>query len=88
MWALSDVSFQVEQGEALGIVGHNGAGKTTTVRTIGGLIKVRHGRLDYNGLDIANSTPRERVLHGKQLRLEFYHAQRARRRDVRGFDRR
>jgi branched-chain amino acid transport system ATP-binding protein len=61
---LNDLSLTVNDGEIVALLGLNGAGKTTTVRTIGGLIKVRHGRLVYNGIDIANSTPRERVLRG------------------------
>jgi len=61
---LRDLSFSVNDGEIVALLGLNGAGKTTTVRTIGGLIKVRHGRLVHDDVDIANSTPRERVLRG------------------------
>src|SRR5260370_17037590 len=37
MWALRNVSFQVNEGEALGIVGHNGAGKTTILKILSGI---------------------------------------------------
>ena len=45
LWALSDVSFAVEQGRALGIVGHNGAGKSTLLRLIAGVGRPTRGRV-------------------------------------------
>jgi len=36
-WALRDVSFEVQPGEALGIVGHNGAGKSTILKLLSGI---------------------------------------------------
>ena len=44
-WALNDVSFTVEKGEVLGIVGHNGAGKSTVLKIISGIIKPTKGRV-------------------------------------------
>src|SRR6202021_509416 len=49
MWALSDVSFQVEQGEALGIVGHNGAGKTTILRILSSITSPTSGEITVRG---------------------------------------
>jgi len=49
MWALSDISFQVEQGEALGIVGHNGAGKTTILRILSGITTPTKGEITVRG---------------------------------------
>src|SRR5882757_2079586 len=49
MWALRDVSFQVEQGEALGIVGHNGAGKTTILRILAGITAPTGGEVTIRG---------------------------------------
>src|ERR1700723_2054130 len=49
MWALSDVSFQVEQGEALGIVGHNGAGKTTILRILSNITSPTSGEITVRG---------------------------------------
>lgn len=42
-WALRDVSFSVEKGEVLGIVGHNGAGKSTVLKIISGIMKPTKG---------------------------------------------
>ncbi len=48
-WALSNVSFQLHRGEALGLVGSNGAGKSTILRVISGLIKPDTGRVRVKG---------------------------------------
>lgn len=49
IWALKDVSFRVDSGEALGIIGPNGAGKTTTLRLIAGITGPTSGRIQVNG---------------------------------------
>jgi branched-chain amino acid transport system ATP-binding protein len=43
--ALWDVSFQVNAGEVVTLIGSNGAGKTTTLRTISGLLRPRAGTI-------------------------------------------
>ena len=48
-WALDGVSFVVEKGIALGIVGRNGAGKSTLLRLIGGVGKTDSGHINVNG---------------------------------------
>lgn len=48
-WAVRQVSFSVEPGEALGLIGHNGAGKTTLLRMLNGLIKPDAGRIEIRG---------------------------------------
>jgi homopolymeric O-antigen transport system ATP-binding protein len=48
-WALEDVSFAVERGESLGLVGHNGAGKTTLLKLINGLVKPSSGMITVRG---------------------------------------
>jgi lipopolysaccharide transport system ATP-binding protein len=48
-WALDDVSFAVERGESLGLVGHNGAGKTTLLKLINGLVKPSSGMITVRG---------------------------------------
>ncbi len=48
-WALRDISFKVEPGEALGIIGPNGAGKTTLLRLLGHIATPTHGRLMTKG---------------------------------------
>ncbi|MGA8045848.1 MAG: ABC transporter ATP-binding protein [Dermatophilaceae bacterium] len=47
--ALKDVSFTVEDGTSLGIVGANGAGKSTLIRTIGGILPPTTGRIEVHG---------------------------------------
>jgi len=46
---LQNVSLEVEQGEAVAILGRNGAGKTTLLRTIMGLVKTRSGSIEFDG---------------------------------------
>ena len=48
-WALRDVSFQVERGETLGIIGHNGAGKSTILKLLSGITTPTSGRMVING---------------------------------------
>jgi lipopolysaccharide transport system ATP-binding protein len=48
-WALENVSFQVRQGEALGLIGKNGSGKSTLLRMIAGLIKADTGSIEIKG---------------------------------------
>jgi lipopolysaccharide transport system ATP-binding protein len=48
-WALRDVSFQVIQGEAFGVVGANGAGKSTILKLLSGIMKPTRGRLVIHG---------------------------------------
>lgn len=49
MWALRNVSFQVKEGEALGIVGHNGAGKTTILKILSGITTPTTGEITIRG---------------------------------------
>lgn len=48
-WALNNVSFELQRGEALGLVGSNGSGKTTILRIISGLIKPDTGSIRVKG---------------------------------------
>ena len=49
--ALKGISFEVNQGEIIALIGANGAGKTTTLHTITGLLKAKTGSIVYNGMD-------------------------------------
>lgn len=55
--ALSGVSFELEQGEILGIIGPNGSGKTTLVNTITGFVPMDEGKVIFKGKDITNMKP-------------------------------
>ncbi|MDO5550756.1 MAG: ABC transporter ATP-binding protein [Lachnospiraceae bacterium] len=50
--AIKGISFDVNQGEIIALIGANGAGKTTTLQTITGLIPSKAGRIVYDGKDI------------------------------------
>ena len=62
--ALKDVSFSVEEGEIMTLIGANGAGKTTTLLTLSGLKKAQSGTIQFLGKDITKSTPQSRVAMG------------------------
>jgi branched-chain amino acid transport system ATP-binding protein len=59
--ALHDVTFSVEQGETVALVGSNGAGKTTTLRTISGLVHPLRGRITFEGHDLTRE-PAHRIV--------------------------
>ncbi|RMG65783.1 MAG: ABC transporter ATP-binding protein [Chloroflexi bacterium] len=48
-WALRDVSFTIERGSSVGLIGTNGAGKSTTLKLISRIIQPTHGQITVNG---------------------------------------
>lgn len=48
-WALQNVSFEVEEGESLGIIGHNGAGKSTVLKLLSNITTPSRGQITING---------------------------------------
>jgi branched-chain amino acid transport system ATP-binding protein len=59
--AIRDITFTVEQGSVVTLIGANGAGKTTTLKTLSGLRKVRAGAVLFQGRDITHMASHERV---------------------------
>ena len=48
-WALSDVSFSVDEGKTFGVVGSNGSGKSTLLKCLTGIIYPEKGKIEVNG---------------------------------------
>lgn len=59
--ALKDVSFDVEEGEVIALIGANGAGKTTTLHTITGLIGAKSGAIEFEGHNLLK-TPGHKIV--------------------------
>ena len=62
--AVDGVTFEIEEGEAIGIVGPNGSGKTTLYNLISGIYLPDEGRVIFEGKDITNLPPYERAKLG------------------------
>ena len=62
--ALHDVSFSIQRGDIVTLIGANGAGKTTTLRAISGLAKAAGGAVLYDGANITNIPAHQLVARG------------------------
>ncbi|MGH2104793.1 ABC transporter ATP-binding protein [Aerococcus urinaeequi] len=62
--AIKGISFEVNQGEIVSLIGSNGAGKSTTLRTISGIIPAKSGQILYEGQDILKSNAMKIVKAG------------------------
>jgi branched-chain amino acid transport system ATP-binding protein len=59
--ALQGISFSVDEGEIVTLIGANGAGKSTTLRTLSGLLRSRTGSIIFKGQDLA-TLPAEKIV--------------------------
>jgi branched-chain amino acid transport system ATP-binding protein len=59
--ALQGISFNVDEGEIVTLIGANGAGKSTTLRTLSGLLRSRTGSITFKGADIS-TMPAEKIV--------------------------
>ena len=65
--AVKDVSFTVEEGEVITLIGANGAGKSTTLRSVAGLVPVKSGKIQLLDKDITNRSSDQIVSMGITL---------------------
>lgn len=64
-YALKDVSFAIEDGDFIGLIGHTGSGKSTLTQHLNGLIRATSGTIYYNGQDIYDPDFDMRTLRSK-----------------------
>ena len=62
--AITNISFKVDEGEIVTLIGANGAGKSTTLNTISGLLRSRTGDIKFMGNSIAKTAPNKIVESG------------------------
>lgn len=65
--ALKNVTFSVEEGQVVSLIGANGAGKTSTMRTITGLLNPSEGQIFFNGEDVTGLPAHQLVAKGISL---------------------
>ncbi len=69
--AVEDVSFRIDRGKTLGLVGESGCGKTTVARLILKLLQPDDGKISFNGQDITNLNEKEMKPFRKQIQIIF-----------------
>ncbi|HBP65793.1 MAG TPA: ABC transporter ATP-binding protein [Desulfosporosinus sp.] len=62
--ALKGISFEVNQGEIVTLIGSNGAGKSTSLKTISGLLRAKSGKITFKGENLAIVAPQSIVAKG------------------------
>ncbi|PAW65449.1 MAG: ABC transporter ATP-binding protein [Opitutia bacterium Tous-C1TDCM] len=62
--ALGGISFEIQRGSIVTLIGGNGAGKTTTLRTVSGLLRAKSGKVEFDGADITALAPHKIVARG------------------------
>ena len=71
--ALDNVSFSVEQGEFLAVIGLSGSGKSTLLRCINRLVEPTEGQIIWNGVDITSANQSELRLIRRKIGMVFQH---------------
>ena len=69
--ALDDVSFEINKGETLGLVGESGCGKSTTGRTIIRLYEPTDGSIIFNGTDLTKLSEKQMLPHRREMQMIF-----------------
>jgi oligopeptide/dipeptide ABC transporter ATP-binding protein len=69
--AVDGVSFEIERGKTMGLVGESGCGKTTVARLILKLLALDQGKIVYQGLDISGFSEKEMRPHRKEIQIVF-----------------
>ena len=69
--AVDDLSFEIEQGKTLGLVGESGCGKTTVARLILKLLEPDHGKIIFRGIDIGELTEKDMKPLRKEIQIVF-----------------
>lgn len=69
--AVKDLSFELRQGETLGVVGESGSGKTTVSRIVTRLLEADHGKVEVNGTDFLSASAREVRSMRKHIQIVF-----------------
>ena len=65
--AVKGISFDVDEGEIVTLIGANGAGKSTTLNTVAGLLKPREGKIEFEGESLLGIPPHKIVSRGMAL---------------------
>ena len=69
--AVDGVSFEIERGKTMGLVGESGCGKTTVARLILKLLELDEGKIVYQGIEIGGFSEKEMKPHRKEMQIVF-----------------
>ena len=70
-YALKDVSFEIEDGQFIGLIGHTGSGKSTLIQHLNGLLRASSGAIYYNGENIYQDGYDMKALRSKVGSISF-----------------